>query len=297
MARMMTTIGRGAFAILAAAIIAAPARAQQPLKPDEVPKEYEGVGITERLDEEIPLDLPFKDEAGRSVRLSDYFVEGRPVILTLNYYRCPQLCSLTLNGLVDALNELDWSAGQEFEIITVSISPDETAPLADAKKRAYLTQYQRDGADDGWHFLTGGQEAITALAEAVGFNYKRDEATGDFVHSASIMFVTPDGRLSLYMNNVAFQPADMRLALVEASQGEIGSPMEKFLLFTCFQYDPDRGSYTPSVRKLMKSGGLLTIAGIVIAIIVLGRAGPKRGARQAAQAGDSPEVAADGLKS
>jgi protein SCO1/2 len=260
---------------LGVAALAAAAHAERPLLADQLPPEMEGVGIVEHLDEMIPLDLEFVDESGTKITLGQYFQPDRPVILTLNYYRCPMLCSLTLNGMVDGLKELDWSAGEEFEIITVSISPDEGPELADVKKRAYLTQYPRDTAAQGWHFLTGTKESIEALALATGFGYRKDERTDDYAHTSSIMFLTPDGRLSRYMNDVRFAPKDLRLALVEASKGAIGSPMDKLLLFMCYHFDPEAGSYAYSAVKLMRFGGLLTIIAIGTGLVVLWRTGPR----------------------
>lgn len=270
--------------------LAVPAHAQFTASPMEsrgvttdAPDEFDGVGITERLNETIPLDLEFTDEAGKAVKLREYFVPGRPVILTLNYYRCPMLCSLTLNGMVDALNELDWSAGKEFTIVTVSISPDEGPDLADVKKQAYLTQYRRESAKEGWRFLVGRQREIELLAQATGFGYRFDPKSGDYAHTSTIMFVTPDGRLSRYMNDVKFQPRDVRLALIEASEGAIGSPMDKFLLFMCFHYDPLRGSYAASAMKLMKMGGAMTLLLLATGVGVLWLRGSRHDSTGVAQ--------------
>ncbi len=269
---------RLARAALVLGLVAPAARAEPPpLLADQLPPELEGVGIVEHLDGPVPLELPFRDEAGRTVTLGEYFREGRPVILTLNYYRCPMLCSLTLNGMVDALNGIDWSAGREFEIVTVSIAPEEGPELADMKKRAYLTQYDRASAAEGWHFLTGEQAEIEALARAVGFGYRKVERSVEYAHTASIMFATPDGRLSRYMNDVLFESKDVRLALVEASRGAIGSPMDKFLLFMCYYYDPESGSYGPSAVKLMRLGGGLPVLAMVGGFIVLRRRGGRIG--------------------
>ena len=242
----------------------------------DTPRQLEGVGITEHLGETIPLELTFTDETGKPVRLSDLFKPGRPVILTLNYYRCPMLCTLTLNGMVDALNELDWSAGKEFEIITVSINPDEGPDLADVKKQAYLTQYKpksgaggSDSVKAGWHFLTGDSHSIERLTKSVGFGYRFDPITGDYAHTSTIMFVTPEGKLSRYINDVKFEPKTVKLALIEASEGAIGSPMDKFLLFMCFHYDPLRGGYAASAVKIMKMGGALTLVLLAAGVGVL----------------------------
>jgi protein SCO1/2 len=185
------------------------------------------------------------------------------------------LCTLTLNGLVDGLNRIEWTAGKEFDIVTVSIDPKEGTELADVKKRAYLTQYQRESVKDGWHFHTGTQENIDKLTSAVGFKYNYVESTGEFVHPPTIMFLTPDGRVSLYMDDVIFQPRDLRLALVDASQGTIGAPLEKLLLFTCFQYDAESGSFVPAAWKIMRTGGVITVVAMALGGIILWRRSPK----------------------
>jgi protein SCO1/2 len=258
-----------------AALGCASAVAAQKL-PEEQPLELQGVGIEEHLDAPVPLDLTFTDAAGQEIQLGDCFDGETPVILTLNYYGCPMLCSLTLNGLTDGMSEMSWDCGDEFRVVTVSIDPTETAALAKQNKQGYLEKYGRESAKEGWRFLTGSQENITALADAVGFGYVQDENTGEYLHTASIMFITPDGRISKYMNDVRFLPRDLRFALVEASEGKIGSPLDKLLLFNCFRYDPESNSYTPSAWKLMRSAGVLTLVVLVGGLAVLGWASPKR---------------------
>lgn len=261
--------------MLCAMLAVPPADAQGPVRSDEMPDELKGVEVVERLGDTVPLDLTFVDESGETIQLRDYFKPGRPVILSLNYYRCPMLCTLTLNGLVDALRELEWKPGDEFMIVTVSINPEEGPELAEVKKKGYVQSYGVEGVEKGWHFLTGEQDQIEKLAAAVGFKYRYDAKSGEFVHPASITFVTPDGRISRYMNDVMFQPRDVRLALVEASEGAIGSPVEKALLFTCFQYDPESGSYAYSAVKLMRIGGAVTVLLIVGLVAFLLWRGPR----------------------
>lgn len=240
-----------------------------PLFADEKIDELDGVGITEHLDAKLPLELTFEDEFGHDVLLSKYINGDKPVIVTLNYYRCPMLCSLTLNGLVSGMKEMEWTAGDEFEIVTVSINPDEGPELAMTNKTGYINHYGREKANDGWHFLTGSQENIVELADALGFGYTFDTQTGEYLHTASIMFITPDGRISKYMNDVKFAGQDLRFALVEASEGKIGSALDKLLLFNCFQYNPERNSYTPSAWKLMRTGAVLMLLVLGVGIAVL----------------------------
>ena len=262
-------------AILASCVLSAPLVAGQ-IFADEKLSELEGVGITEHLDEQIPLDLMFVDENGENVVLGQYFDGEKPIILTLNYYKCPMLCSLTLNGLVSGLEEMEWTLGDKFDVVTLSINPEEKAPLAKKNKEGYLGHYDRKGAEDGWHFLTGEQDNITKLADAIGFGYVFDEQTGEFLHTASIMFITPDGRISKYMNDVQFRGQDLRFALIEASEGRIGTTLDRLLLFNCFQYDPDRNSYSPSAWKLMRTGAVLMLVVLCGGLAVLSWTTPER---------------------
>ncbi len=206
------------------------------------------VGFAQRLDAQLPLELPFIDDQGRTVTLGDYF-HDRPVILVLAYYRCPMLCTLVLNGLTQSLFDVPFDAGKQFEIVTVSIDPRETPELAAAKKKTYVTRYGRPGAAAGWHFLTGPQTSIAPLAEAVGFRYTYDAKRDEYAHAAGIVVATPGGRLARYFYDVRFRPRDVRLALVEASAGKIGTPIDQILLY-CFHYDPTEGKYGTTIMAL-----------------------------------------------
>jgi protein SCO1/2 len=230
---------------------------------NKVPEPLEDVGVVEHLDEQIPLDLTFADEAGNPVTLGQYFEGDRPVVLTLGYYRCRVLCNLVIHGVLDSLRDFDWSAGEEFEIVTVSIDPNETPELAAEKKDEYLASYDRESAARGWHFLTGRQKEIQALADAMGFHYRYMEEVNEFAHPAVIFVITPDGRISRYLYGVKHEPQTMRLSLVEASQGKIGSTLDQVLLY-CFYYDADAGSYVPAAIKIMKAGGALTLVVVVV---------------------------------
>lgn len=225
---------------------------------DSVPKGVDDVDVKEHLGEPLPLDLSFRDENGREVLLGDYFASGRPVLLTLNYYSCPMLCTVQLNGLVDALKQLDWTPGQEFEIVTVSINPREVPELARAKKQTYLGAYERPAAAAGWHFLVGGLSEIERLAQTVGFEYEYDASTGQYAHAAVAYVITPEGTISRYFYGVSFDPRTLRYSLVEASAGRAGSTLDRILLF-CFHYDANRGRYAPAARNIMRAGGLLTM--------------------------------------
>jgi len=219
------------------------------------------VGIEQRLDEELPLDLVFRDEAGREVQIGDYFGD-RPVILSLVYYECPMLCTMVLNGLVSSLADLDFDVGNEFEVVTVSFNPKDTPDLASRKKQTYLGKYGRDGAEDGWHFLTGEAGSIEALTEAVGFKYKFIPETGEFVHASSIMVLTPLGKLSKYFYGIDYPEFDLRLGLVEASDNKIGSPVDQILLY-CYHYDPTTGKYGMVIMNVIRVAGTLTVLMLV----------------------------------
>jgi protein SCO1/2 len=236
---------------------------------ENLPPVLREVGFDQRLGEPVPLDLAFRDEQGRSVRLGDYFGE-KPVVLALVYYECPMLCTLTLNGLVSALDVLAFDAGQEFEVVTLSFEPKETPEMAAAKKATYLERYERPGAEQGWHFLTGDADAVGGLTEAVGFRYAWDEVTGQYAHPSGIVVLTPDGRIARYLYGIEYAPKDLRLALIEASEGRIGSPVDQVVLF-CYRYDPETGKYGAAVMRIVRAAGALTLAAMATFWIVMWR--------------------------
>jgi protein SCO1/2 len=227
------------------------------------------VDIEQRLGNQIPLDLKFRDESGREVRLGEYFAKGKPVALTLVYYECPMLCSQVLNGAVGAFQALSFTAGKEFEVVTVSFDPREGSELAAKKKETYLRRYKREGAEAGWHFLTGDKASIDALAESVGFHYVWDEQSQQFAHASAVMVATPAGKLSHYFYGIDYAPKDLRLAFVEASEGKIGSPVDSLLLF-CYHYDPASGRFAP-VMGVLRAAGVLTVFGVVGLLVYLMR--------------------------
>jgi protein SCO1/2 len=224
---------------------------------DSRPEPLRDVGIDQHLDAPLPLDLTFRDEQGASVRLGQYFGD-KPVIVTLVYYECPMLCTLVLNGLVRAMNALAFDAGKEFEVVTVSFNPADTPALAAAKKESYLRSYPRPGAAAGWHFLTGDQAAIDALTRALGFRYRWVPEQRQYAHAAGIVVATPQGRLARYFYGLEYSARDLRLGLVEASQGKIGSPVDTVLLY-CFAYDPVSGTYAATALNAIRIGGVVTV--------------------------------------
>ena len=228
---------------------------------DSLPPILRQAVLEQRLDEQVPLDLVFRDETGRTVRLAEFF-DGKPVILVLAYFRCPMLCTQVLNGLVDSLRGVPFDIGDQFRVLTVSFDAREGPELAAAKKASYVESYGRSGAAEGWHFLTGDQASIAALTQAVGFHFVYDEDKDQFAHASGIMVLTPSGKISRYFYGIRYAPGDLRLALVEASGNKIGSRVDQVLLF-CFHYDPNTGKYTPSVMNLVRLIGTLTLTILV----------------------------------
>lgn len=227
------------------------------------------VAFEQKLNAQLPLDTPFKDEAGRDVTIADYFGK-KPVIVTFVYFDCPMLCKLELTGLVSNLKALTMSAGDEFEILSVSIDPTETPKLASAHKKGYMDRYKRAGTEKGWHFLTGAEPAIKRLTSAAGFTYARDPKSGQYAHPAGLIVATPEGRISRYIYGVDFPANNLRWSLIDASAGKIGSPVDKLLLM-CFHYDPSTGRYNFAVMSAVRFFGFLTVAGLATFVIANAR--------------------------
>jgi len=241
------------------------------------PNILKNVGLDQRLNAQIDGDLRFVDEEGNEVKLAQYF-GNRPIILTLVYYECPMLCTLILNGVVRSLRTLEFTAGDQFEIVTVSIDPGETAELAATKKTQYLESYGRPQAAAGWHFLTGSEDQIAQLAETVGFRYVYDEKSGEYAHASGIMILTPEGRVARYYYGVEYAPRDLRLGLVEASNRQIGSPVDQILLF-CYHYDPSAGKYSLTIMNFLRLAGVVTVLAIGAFLFVMIRR-DRRGGEQ-----------------
>lgn len=252
-------MSRPAIAMALAVALALP-RLAAAAPSDAQPGELRGVGIEQRLNQPVPLDLQFRNEAGELVTLRS-LMRGKPVVLSLAYYECPMLCTLVLNGLTAAMKALPFDAGNEFDVITVSFDPRDTPELAAKKKATYLNEYRRQGAAQGWHFLTGDEASIKALTDAVGFHYNYLPDKGQFAHAAGIMVLTPDGILSRYFYGVEFAPRDLKFGLMEAADGKIGSPVDQLMLF-CFQYDPATGRYTTVVLNAIRGAGVLTLVAL-----------------------------------
>lgn len=275
------TLGRPALALalLSALMLAAPSISAQPAYPSAPtgaqprstpssvrPPIFDEVGIDQKLNARIPFDLAFRDEAGKPVKLGEYF-GAKPVVLMLVYYDCPQLCNQVLQGFVMALRGLKFEPGAEFTVVTVSFDPKETSDLAARKKESYIKSYGRETAAAGWHFLTGDEASIKTLAETVGFRYAWDDATRQFAHASGIMVATPQGVMSKYLYGVEYAPRDLRLALVEASEGKVGSLVDSILLL-CYHYDPTTGKYGLIVMNLIRIGGVLTLVALAAMFLI-----------------------------
>ena len=236
---------------------------------DQRPSALREVGFDQKLGGALPLDAVFRDEAGRSVRLGDYFGR-RPVVLNLVYYDCPMLCTVSLNGLASALDVLSFVPGRDFELVTISFDPRETPALAAAKKKVYLSRYKRPEAEGGWHFLTGDRAATAAVTEAAGFRYAWDEETRQFAHPAGLLVATPEGRISHYLFGIEYAPKDLRLAIVDSGRGRIGNALDRFLLY-CYQYNPHTGRYSARILALVRLGGALTVLALGGFIVTMWR--------------------------
>ncbi len=217
----------------------------------------EEVGFDQRLAEQVPPDLSFRDETGRSVRLGDYFGK-KPVILVLAYYNCTMLCPVLFDGLVRSLRAISFDAGAQFQVLSVSFNPREAPTLAANRKALYVQRYGRPGTETGWHFLTGAETAIRELTRAVGFRYSYDAKRDQFAHAAGILLLTPEGKTARYLYGVEFSPRDLRLGLVEAAAGKIGSPVDQLLLY-CYHYDPLTGTYGMVIVNVLRLAGLATV--------------------------------------
>lgn len=273
--------------LLAALLLAAPAAAD-PVPPSErieriepVPKQLQGVDVREHLGRELPRSLGFRDASGKPVTLGEFFDGKQPVILTLNYSDCPMLCSLQLNGLVQGLKEVEWGINSQYRIVTVSLDPNESSELTQRTQNRYLTQYGRPEARGGWHFLTGSEANVKAYADAIGFSFRYDEKRKEYAHPAALAIASPDGRVMRYLYGLEYLPKTLRLALVEASEGRIGTTLDRLILF-CFHYDATVGRYAPVARNVMKLGGGVFIALLSGFVMVLFRNESKKRRRLAA---------------
>jgi protein SCO1 len=229
----------------------------------------------------VPLDLEFRDETGRTVKLAEYF-KDKPVVLSLVYYNCPRLCTQVLNGFLGALRALPMTPGNEFVSLTVSFDPREQPELAAAKKAEYLSHYKKPGAEAGWHFLTGDEASIKALTRAVGFRYIWDPVTKQYAHASGIMVLTPQGKMSRYFYGIEYAPRDLRFGVIDASAGKVGSLADQIILY-CYMYDPDRGTYSLILMRVLRIFAVMTLATLLALFIYLRRKEKQRAAKWKAQ--------------
>jgi protein SCO1 len=263
-----------AFGVSAARPLYADPRGARPLgegvaAPTTLPEQLKDVGIDQRLNELVPLESQFADETGQVRPIGEFF-RGKPVILSLVYYECPMLCTMVLNGLLKAIRAVPLTAGEDYDIITVSFDSKEKSELAAAKKQEYTVRYGRDSAKRGWHFLTGDETNIRALADAAGFRFKWDPVSNQWAHSSGIMVLTPEGRLSRYFYGVEYSARDLRLGLVDSSAGKVGSKVDQFLLF-CFHYDVRQGKYSLLIMNVIRAAGVATLATLAAFWFVMAR--------------------------
>ncbi len=227
------------------------------------------VSLDQKLDEQVPLNLPFKDEAGKSVRIGDYLGK-KPVLLMMPFYRCKGSCALELEGLLTGLNKVDYTTGKEFDVVIVSIHPKETPELAAAKKREMMKWYKKSASGaSGWHLLTGSWDSITRLTQTVGFKFVYNEQKDQIAHPAGLLVLTPQGKVSRYFYGVMYKPQDVRLAIVEASENKIGSIVDKVILY-CSPFDMHKGKYTLSFVRLLQVAGCGTVLLLGLMITILG---------------------------
>ncbi|MGE0763594.1 MAG: SCO family protein [Bdellovibrionales bacterium] len=254
--------------VLMLALGAAKASAYDPkvTQTNQTPRELQGIGIKEKLGDSLDLSLPFVDDTGRAVTLGQYFKSNRPVLLTIVYYNCPSLCNFHLNGVTEALKSVKWQPGQEFELVTVSMDPTETHEVAGPKKAAYVKEYGREQSINGWHFLTGKEENIKKLAAQIGFGYRWDDATKQYAHASAAVVVTPGGVISRYVHGISPEAKTLRLALLEASGGKVGSLIDQIVMF-CFHFDPKKSKYTLAAWNIMQVGAVLTL--LIAAVLLI----------------------------
>ena len=229
-----------------------------------IPTVLQKVGIEQKLNGQLPLDAQFKDENGNQTKLGDYFGNGKPVILALVYYECPMLCNEILNGLTGSLKGISFDAGRDFDIVAISFDAreNEKPDLAKNKKAGYMARYERAGAENGWHFLSGTQAEIDKVTNAVGFNYEFDEATNQFAHAGGIMVITPEGKISRYFYGIDYAPKDLKFGIMDSAQNKIGNPAEQLYLY-CFHYDPSTGKYGLAILRVLRLLAIATILGVV----------------------------------
>jgi protein SCO1/2 len=258
-----------ALTCLALPLAAGPAFGNSTVPSNEMPGVLKSVGYDQRIGEKVPLDVPWRDEHGREVKLGDY-LRNRPAVLVMAYYHCPMLCDLVLQGVETGLKPLSLDPGRDFDVIVAGIDPAETPELAAKKKQEILERYARPGTENGWHFLTGPQDSITRLTQAVGFRYVYDPERNQFAHAAGMVILTPEGRVSRYLLGVEFPARDIRLGLVESGNGKLGTVVDQVLLY-CFHYDPLVGRYSATTLSIVRVSAVVTVVALALLVVFLRR--------------------------
>ena len=246
-------------------------RLDRSLPSNEKPDILKHVDVDQRLDKALPLDTTFTDETGKKITLRQLFHQNRPVVLAPVYYECPMLCTQTLNSLTTALTVVGLTPGTDFEVVAVSFDPKEPFGLARDKKAAYMAKFKRPGTEGGFHFLTGDEASVATLMQALGFHYQYDPAVDQYAHPAMIAVITPDGLISKYFMGIDFSARDLRFALIEASQGHIGTAIERALITWCYHYDPSTSTYGLFTIRLVQAGGIATIVAMLVFWTVMWR--------------------------
>lgn len=276
---LRSLLRHGASALVAASLAFTSAAEADPVqaadRTEEAPKRLKGVDVIEHLGERVPEGLAFKDQDGKDVTLGDYLHADVPVILTFNYSSCPMLCSLQLTGFVEGLKKLDFAANKQFRIVTVLLDPKETGESARRFRARYLSQYNRPGSEAGWTFLTGSEANIQALAKSVGFAYSYNEVRQEYIHPAALTLLAPDGKVARYLYGLQYSEKTLRLGLVEASEGRVGSSLDRLVLY-CFHYDSSEGRYAPIAARIMQLGGAVSLVVLAGFLTVLIRRDKKR---------------------
>jgi len=259
------------------ALLLAAAASRAQMAPDNVgqtsnglPTILQGVGFRPELNAQMPLDTPFKDEAGKDVRLGDYFHSQKPVVVAFVYYGCPMMCTQLEQGVVGALRMLSFNPARDYEVVFISFDDRDTAQMAAEKKATAMNKFRRPETATGWHFLTGSKESIAAATNAANFHFNFDAKNNLFAHASGLLLLTPDGHISRYFYGVEFPARDVRLGLVDASAGKIGTPVDRVLLY-CFEYDPTTARYSATILGIVRLGGILTIATMIVAFLIFRR--------------------------
>lgn len=247
------------------------------------PPELVDVGVEQKLGAVVPKDLPFTESNGKACRIGDFFDGERPVLLTLNYSNCPQLCSLQLNALLETLQKMSWKPGKQFRVLTVSIDPKETPAVAASTKSVYIEQLNGAEVERGWAFLVGPERSIRVLTDTVGFRYRYFPERNEYAHKAVLIFLDPNGKVVRYLGGLAYDPRDLKFALIEAGEGKVGSFVDQ-VFFSCFRYDPAKGGYVPVAWKVMRLGGLVVLLAVGGMLFFFWRMERRRAAKRASSA-------------